>query len=65
MEDARIDLDLLNAGPKELFQGCDDACFLAGTGRTVYKQVREIAALCLEKASATCDLTKAIRLRYV
>jgi hypothetical protein len=36
LEDARVDLDLLNARPEEFFEGRYDAGFLAGAGWAVY-----------------------------
>lgn len=50
LEYTGIDLDFFYARPEELFQGCDDACFLAGAGRTVNEEVGEVATLCLDRA---------------
>lgn len=47
LEDARVDLDFLDAGAVELFEGCDDAGFLAGARGAVDEEVWEVAALCL------------------
>jgi hypothetical protein len=47
LEDASVDLDLLDTWAIELFQGCDDAGFLAGAGGTVDEEVGEVATLCL------------------
>lgn len=45
LENARINLDLLNAGTVELAEGGDNAGFLAGTGWSVDEEVGEVAAL--------------------
>lgn len=44
-EDTRVNADFLSAGAVELFEGRDDAGLFAGTGRTVDKEVREVAGV--------------------
>lgn len=45
LEDACVDLDLFDGGAKELFEGGDDAGFLAGARGAVDKKVRKITTL--------------------
>lgn len=45
LEDARVDLDLFNAGTVELLEGGDDTGLFAGAGRAVDQQVGEVAGL--------------------
>jgi hypothetical protein len=47
LEDARVDLDLLDTGAIQLLECCDDARLLACAGRTVYKEMWKVTALCL------------------
>lgn len=47
LEDARVDFDLFDAGAVELFEGGDDACFLACSRGAVDEQVGKVTALCL------------------
>jgi hypothetical protein len=47
LENARINLDLLDTGAIELFECCDNACLLASTRGSVYEKVWEITALSL------------------
>lgn len=47
LENACIDLNLLDTGSIELFERCDDACLLACARRTVDEEVWKVAALCL------------------
>ena len=35
LEDSRVDFDLFHAGAVELFESCDDSCFLSCAGGTV------------------------------
>ena len=48
LEDTGIDLDLFHTGAVELFEGCDYAGFLAGSGGTVDEEVRKVSASCLD-----------------
>ena len=54
LEDARIDLDFLDTGAVELFEGCDDTCLLSGTRGTVDEKVREVTALRLREDLECC-----------
>jgi hypothetical protein len=54
LEDARIDLDLFDAGPIELFESRDDAGLLACTGGAIDKEMWEVAALCLQLLCEMC-----------
>lgn len=46
-KDARVNLNLFDAGTIECFEGADDASFLAGTGWAIDEKVREVTRLCL------------------
>lgn len=48
MEDACVNFDLLDTRAVELFEGCDDAGFLAGAGGTIDEEMGEVAALSLQ-----------------
>ena len=48
MEDAGVDLDLLDAGTVELAKGGYYASFLAGARWAVNEEVGKVAALCLQ-----------------
>jgi hypothetical protein len=52
LEDARVDLDLLDTGAVEFFEGRDDTSLLAGTGWAVDKEMWKVTALCLVKMSS-------------
>ena len=47
LEDACIDLDLLNTGPVELLERCNNACLLARPRGSIYEEMWKVAALCL------------------
>ena len=53
LEDAGVDFDLLDAGAVEGAEGGDDAGLLAGAGRAVHEEVREVGGLGLEGAVCT------------
>lgn len=47
LEDARVNLDLLHAGPVELLQGGHDSRLFSGARGSVYEEMGKVAALCL------------------
>jgi hypothetical protein len=48
LEDAGVDLDFLDAGTVEFFEGGYDTSLFASAGGPVDEEVREVARLCLE-----------------
>ena len=47
LEDARVDLDLLDTGTVHLLERCDDARLFACARRAVYEEMWKVTALCL------------------
>lgn len=48
LKDAGVNLDFLDTRSIEFFERCDDASLLACAGGSVYKEMGEITALCLQ-----------------
>ena len=53
LEDSCVDLDLLDSGAVEFFESRDNPRFLACARWSVYKEVREVATLCLLSSKET------------